>query len=250
MKNIQLHTTRISARLEFFYCEFIPFWESNCAAAIRKILITKGKPARRVQCCPVVSRSVRYHFRRQLSLLTIIILRALFRVHKQTKKNLIIIVLLFGEFAYYSQSPHFRLPNSPVFRKCARDILRRELPSLFVLSLQHANFHISFFTIAAYYFTRRIFRHNYIIFRKIRRFLQVRMLSCFRWAFYFFVTHRPVIYINYTVCECESYFPSWTSRNLQVAIVNVQSTSTFVASNSGFFFFFCQFTLQFMLNIY
>lgn len=105
----------------------------------------------------------------------------------------------FGEFAYYSQSPHFRLPNSPVFRKCACNILGRDLPSLFVLSLQHANVSISFFAIAAYYFTRRIFRHYYIICRKIRRFLRVRMLSCFRWAFYLFVTHRPVIYIIYSV---------------------------------------------------
>lgn len=189
--------------VEFIYCEIIPFWKSYCAAAIRKILITNGKPARRVQCCRVVSRSVRYHFRRQLSLLSLI-LRALFRFHKQKIFFNFHCGVFFWQVCVLFAIITFSIINFSVFR-----IRRLFVSARVIFSVvnclrcayylpQHANCYILFFAISAYYFTRRIFRHYYSIFRRICRCLRVRMLSCFRWAFYFFVTIRPVIYINYS----------------------------------------------------
>lgn len=71
--------------------------------------------------------------------------------------------------------------------------------TVFVVCIIHCNRQIFI-----YYFSRlphiiRFFRHYCIICRRICRFLWVRMLSCFWWSFYLFVTHRPVIYINYSV---------------------------------------------------
>lgn len=74
-----------------------------------------GKPVRRVQCCRVVSRSVRYHFPHQLSLLSII-LRALFLVHKQTNKFLIFIVVFFWRVCILFAVTTFSIINISVFR--------------------------------------------------------------------------------------------------------------------------------------